>query len=109
MFIEKDNQYAVECNSKIAADCAQNGEFCESEEDAMDWVEDECWIFSGEFWICIECNTQIMRNLVSVRRDIEQEKREKKGSHDMQEDARPKDKNDDPDEGDLYKGIPTVL
>ena len=109
LFIKKDNQFAVECFSKIAENCSRHGEFFDNEEDASDWVEDECWIFSGEFWICIECNTQIMRNLVNVRRDIEQEKKEKKGNHDMQEDALPKRDNDEPEEGDLFKGIPTVL
>ena len=64
MFLKKDNQFSVECLTKIAADCLQMGEYCESEEEALEWVEEECWIFSGEGWICIKCNEHFMRNLV---------------------------------------------
>ena len=49
MIKNKNNQYAVECLSKIAGDCLQNGECCDSEEEAENWVEKEdlesitCW------------------------------------------------------------------
>jgi hypothetical protein len=32
-------------------------------------VEEECWIFSGEGWICLKCNAHFMRNLSQTRRD----------------------------------------
>ena len=69
MIVKKNNQYAVECQVKLAADCIQNGEYCDSEEEAQEWVEDECWINSGEGWICIKCNEQIIKNLGKMRTD----------------------------------------
>ena len=86
MFLKKDNQFSVECLTKIATDCLQMGEYCDNEKEALEWVEEECWIFSGEGWICIKCNEHFMRNLVKKRRDK---------------------KNDDRGE-DLYVGIETV-
>ena len=41
-------QYFVECHSKIASDCLQKGKSFENEEEALDWVENDCWVFSGE-------------------------------------------------------------
>ena len=38
--IKQDNQYSVGCQTQVAKDCLQNGEFCDSEEEAQDWVED---------------------------------------------------------------------
>ena len=67
MIIEKDNQYSVECQTKIATDCPKNGEYFDSEEEAVEWVEDECWINSGEGWICVQCNEQILKNLKNIR------------------------------------------
>ena len=58
-----DGEYSVPCQLKIAEDCAEVGEFCESKEDARYWVDEECWIFSGEWYLCVECNQQIMRNI----------------------------------------------
>ena len=71
MFLEKDDQYSVICHTSIAENCLKNGEWHESKEEAQDWVEDECWIFSGEGWICLNCNTHFMRNLSKTRRDKE--------------------------------------
>ena len=68
MIIKKNDQYAVECQIKMALDCLQAGEYCNSEEEAQEWVENECWIFSGEGWICLKCNEEIMRNLGKTRR-----------------------------------------
>lgn len=92
MFLKKDNLISVECQTKDAEVCPQHGEFFDNEEEAQEWVEDECWIFSGEGWICPDCNTHFMRNLAQVRRDKEQDK-----------------KGPDPDLDDLAVGIPTVL
>ncbi len=74
MFVKQNNQYSVECLSKGAPECPQQGEFQDSEEDAQEWVEDECWIPTGEGYICPDCNIHHMRNLVKIRRDMEQEK-----------------------------------
>ncbi len=71
MLLEKDDQYSVMCHTRIAEDCLKNGEWHEGKEEAQDWVEDECWIFSGEGWICLNCNTHFMRNLSKTRRDKE--------------------------------------
>ena len=68
MYIKKDNQVAVECFCREAEDCAQNGEFCDSEEEAIQWVEYECWIFSGEGWICDDCHDKYMENMVKMRK-----------------------------------------
>ncbi len=86
MIIKKGNQFAVECQTKQASDCSQHGDFCDSEEEAEDWVEFECWIFSGEGWICIKCNEYFMAN-IKVQRKV-------KGPDDMDDD--------------LFKGIETV-
>ena len=67
MIIENNNQYAVECQTKISKDCLQNGAFCDSEDDAHEWVESDCWIDSGEGWICTKCNEQILQNLKNIR------------------------------------------
>ncbi|MCH8157882.1 MAG: hypothetical protein IID18_09085 [Nitrospinae bacterium] len=69
MIIRKGALYAVECQLKEASDCLQAGEYCDDEEEAVEWVEDECWIGSGEGWICIQCNEYIMRNLGKLRRE----------------------------------------
>ena len=62
------NQYAIECHSKIVSDCLQKGKYFGSEEEAQDWVENECWIFSGEGWICLKCHDEFMGNLTSHRK-----------------------------------------
>ena len=69
MFVKKNNQYSTVCNARVAEDCSENGEWCDSEEEAQEWVEQECWIFSGEGWFCNECNSHFMRNLSQTRRD----------------------------------------
>lgn len=96
MILQKDNQYAVECQTKVSKHCVQQGEYCDSEEDALLWVEYECWIDSGEGWICTTCHETIMNNMVKMR--IEKES------------AGPKkpDRGDGLD-NDLEKGIETVL
>ncbi|KMP11442.1 hypothetical protein UR09_03285 [Candidatus Nitromaritima sp. SCGC AAA799-A02] len=68
MIIKKNGKYAVECQVKMAPDCLKSGEYFDSEEEAREWVEDECWIYSGEGWICIQCNEHIMGNLGNWRR-----------------------------------------
>ena len=68
MFIQKGDLYAVGCQTKIAKNCQQHGEFCDSEEEAQDWVEFECWIFSGEGWICIKCNEHFMSKIAQLRK-----------------------------------------
>ena len=69
MFVERNKEFSVVCNARVADNCSENGGWCESEEEALEWVEDECWIFSGEGWFCIECNSHYMRNLSQTRRD----------------------------------------
>ena len=61
-------QYCMECVSKIASDCIRKGEYFDSEEEAQDWVESECWIFSGEGWICLKCHDAFMGSLTSHRK-----------------------------------------
>ena len=69
----------MECYTKAAEDCLENGEFFDSEEDAQYWVEEECWIFSGEGWFCPNCNIHFMQNLALNRRDKEQEEKNEDG------------------------------
>ena len=66
--VQKNNQYSVVCQIKGATDCQESGEYCDSHEEAQEWVEDECWIFSGEGWICFTCVESIWRRLVSKRK-----------------------------------------
>ena len=66
--VQKNNQFSVACQTKAAKDCLQNGEYCDSEEEALHWVEHECWIFSGDGWICLKCNEHFMGNLRTTRR-----------------------------------------
>lgn len=66
--IKKNNLYSVGCQTKAAKDCLQNGEFFDSEEEAHEWVEEECWIYSGEGWICLKCNEHFMGSLRRTRR-----------------------------------------
>ena len=72
-YLENENgEFAIPCQIKIAEDCTQQGEFFEDKEDAREWVEDECWIFSGDGWFCPKCNIHFMQNLSSHRRDMGQ-------------------------------------
>lgn len=68
MIIKKDDQYAVECQTKQAPDCSQHGDYCDTEEDAEEWVEFECWIDSGEGWICTRCNEYFLANIKVQRK-----------------------------------------
>ncbi len=63
----KEGGFAIPCQIKIADDCAQQGEFCDDKEDAREWVEDECWISSGEGYFCVECNEQVLRNIANLK------------------------------------------
>jgi len=66
-FLENDDgEFAVPCQLKIAEDCVQQGEFCEDKEEAREWVEDECWISSGEGHFCVQCNEQVLRNIANL-------------------------------------------
>ena len=67
LFKQRNDQYSVKCHTKIAPDCLLWGEYCDSKVEAQEWVEKECWIFSGEGWICIQCNAHFMRNLAKNR------------------------------------------
>ena len=68
MITKKNNKYSVECFSKVANDCLENGDYCGSEEEAESWVENECWVFSGEGWICSKCHDHFMGSLKSHRK-----------------------------------------
>ncbi len=96
MILQKGNQYAVECQTKASKYCIQQGEYCDTEIDAVLWVEYECWIDSGEGWICTTCHEVIMNNLVKIRYQKEAEKNQQ---------LKPKDGLN----SDLEKGIDTVL
>lgn len=58
------------CHSRTAEDCSENGGWCDSEEEANEWVEDECWISIGDEWMCINCNAHHMRHLKVHRQDV---------------------------------------
>ena len=92
MIIEKNNKFSLVCDARVAEECSENSKWCDSEEEAQEWVENECWIFSGEGWFCLECNMQFMQNLSKTRRD--------KGLNSMVPDGW---------DDNLEKGIPTVL
>jgi hypothetical protein len=67
-FIEnEEGKFAVPCQIKIAENCVQVGEFCESKADARGWAEEECWIFTGEGCFCERCHEQIMRNISNLQ------------------------------------------
>lgn len=63
----EDGEFAVPCQIKLSPLCMQNGEYCDTKEEAREWVEDDCWIFSGEGFICLRCNEQIFVNLGNIR------------------------------------------
>ncbi len=67
----KNNQYSVECQIKRANDCQEISAFCESHEEALERVEEECWIFSGEGWICFSCVEAIWKKVVDKRQEKE--------------------------------------
>lgn len=60
-------EFAIPCQVNIAEDCTPLSEYCESKKEARDWVEEECWIFTGEGYFCAECNEQIMRNIARMQ------------------------------------------
>ncbi|SVC90784.1 uncharacterized protein METZ01_LOCUS343638 [marine metagenome] len=67
MIVEKNHLFAVECQVKMSAECPQIGKYCDTEEEAKEWVEEEGWIFSGEGYICLKCNEQILRNISKIK------------------------------------------
>ena len=67
LFKQRNDQYSVKCHTKIAPDCQLWGEYCDSKEEAQEGGEGECRIFSGEGWICAQCNAHFMRNLAKNR------------------------------------------
>jgi len=69
--VQKNNQYSVVCHLKRVTDCHKNGELCDSHEEAEEWAEEECWIFSGEGWICFACVESIWRRVVTKRKEKE--------------------------------------
>ncbi len=70
MIVERNKQFSVVCHSRTAEDCSENGGWCDSEEEANEWVEDECWISIGDEWMCINCNAHHMRHLKVHRQDV---------------------------------------
>ena len=68
MFVNKNNQYSIECQKKSATDCIHTGVYFDTKVEAEEWVEGECWIDSGEGWICNKCHDQLMGSLKSHRR-----------------------------------------
>lgn len=74
--VEKNNQFSVECQIQRAQNCHKNGDFCDSHQEAQDWVEGECWIFSGEGWICVTCTEYIVMNLAKTRKRKEPDRRD---------------------------------
>ncbi|MFQ5443801.1 MAG: hypothetical protein ACE5EK_04195 [Nitrospinales bacterium] len=66
MFNRKDNQIAVKCQVTMAKNCVLIGEYVDSEEEALEWVEEDCWISSGEGWICPRCHEQILKNIGNI-------------------------------------------
>tara|TARA_B100000676_G_C17551352_1_gene567566 strand:+ start:180 stop:404 length:225 start_codon:yes stop_codon:yes gene_type:complete len=46
--------------------------WCDSEEEAQAWVEDECWVFSEDGWFCPKSNIHFVQNLSSHHRDLGQ-------------------------------------
>ncbi len=72
--VQKDNRYSVKCQINRVADCLEIGEFCDSQEEALEWVEEECWIFSGEGWICYACVEGIWKKVVNKRQEKEDDR-----------------------------------
>ena len=68
MVVNKNSQCAVECQAKVSKNCSETGKFFDGEEEAVDWVEGECWINSGDGWICNECHDHFMGNLKKHRK-----------------------------------------
>lgn len=62
-----EGKVAVPCQIKLSDKCVQSGAFCDDEEEARNWVEEEFWIFSGEGFICLACNEQIFTNISKIR------------------------------------------
>ena len=72
--VQKNNQYSVECQIKRAENCLKSGEYYDSHEEAVEWAEEECWIFSGEGWICFHCVESIWKKVVDKRQDKEDDR-----------------------------------
>lgn len=67
--LQKNNQYSVECQIKRSEDCLKASEYHDSHEEAQEQVEEDCWIFSGEGWICFHCVEGIWKKVVNYRKD----------------------------------------
>ena len=66
-YLENENgEIAIPCQLKLAENCVQQSEYCEDREEARAWVEDECWISSGEGHFCVQCNEQVLRNIANL-------------------------------------------
>ena len=73
-FEQKNNRYSVKCQIKRATDCKEISEYCDSQEEAQEWVEEECWIFSGEGWICYSCVESIWKKVKNKRQEKEDDR-----------------------------------
>ncbi|QPJ61364.1 MAG: hypothetical protein G3M70_05460 [Candidatus Nitronauta litoralis] len=78
MFLKKDDLVSVQCHNGDSPECPKHGEFFDNEQEAEEYVEEECWIPTGDGWICPDCNIHFMRELVKVRRDKKQTEIKKK-------------------------------
>ncbi len=72
--VQKNDQYSVQCQINRATDCLESGDFCDSHEEAVEWVEEECWIYSGEGWICFHCVESIWKKVVNKRQEKEDDR-----------------------------------
>ena len=72
--VQKNGQYSVQCQIKRTADCLEIGDYCDSHEEAVEWVEEECWVFSGEGWICFSCVENIWKKVTNKRQEKEDDR-----------------------------------
>ncbi len=72
--VQKNNRYSVQCQINRATDCLEIGKYCDSYEEALEWVEEECWIFSGEGWICYSCVESIWKKVKNKRQEKEDDR-----------------------------------
>jgi hypothetical protein len=72
--VQKNDQYSVQCQIERATDCVKSSEFYDSQEEAVERVEEECWIFSGEGWICFHCVESIWSKVANKRQEKEDDR-----------------------------------